>query len=102
MSAPWIFREIKQYLADGTLHPSPSLEEQWALILRHCRWKVQVEGSELHAMQAMRTRLMAYSRGMPEAKYLRLRFAHIASIAELEDIAGGALDGEILILGADD
>jgi tRNA-dihydrouridine synthase B len=43
--------------------------------------------SELHAMQAMRTRLMAYSRGMPEAKRLRERFAHIASIAELEVIA---------------
>jgi hypothetical protein len=35
----------------------------------------------------MRTRLMAYSRGMPEAKHLRLRFAHVASLVELEDIA---------------
>jgi nifR3 family TIM-barrel protein len=87
MSAPWIFREIKQFLAAGETVAAPALDEQWAFIIRHCRWKVESEGSELHAMQAMRTRLMAYSRGMPEAKQLRFRFAHVASLAELEDIA---------------
>ena len=87
MSAPWIFREIKHFLATGELLPPPALDAQWAHILRHCRWKVQAMGSELHAMQCMRTRLMAYSRGMPEAKQLRARFAHVASVAELEDIA---------------
>jgi tRNA-dihydrouridine synthase B len=87
MSAPWIFREIKHYLATGEILPSPSLEAQWMHIVRHCRWKVERMGSELHAMQCMRTRLMAYSRGMPEAKQLRARFSQVASIAELEDIA---------------
>ena len=87
MSAPWIFREIKHYLATGETPAAPALATQWAFILRHGRWKVQAEGSELHAMQSMRTRLMAYSRGMPEAKHLRFRFAHVASLAELEDIA---------------
>jgi nifR3 family TIM-barrel protein len=87
MSTPWIFREIKHYLATGETPSPPLLEAQWAFIVRHCRWKVEAEGSELHAMQAMRTRLMAYSRGMPEAKHLRFRFTHVVSIAELEDIA---------------
>jgi len=89
MSAPWIFREIKHFLATSELLAPPPLATQWAHILRHCRWKVQAMGSELHAMQCLRTRLMAYSRGMPEAKQLRARFAHVASIAELEDIAAG-------------
>ncbi len=87
MSAPWIFREIKHYLATGEHLAPPGLEAQWAHIVRHCRWKVESMGSELHAMQCMRTRLMAYSRGMPEARHLRLRFAHVASITEIEDIA---------------
>jgi nifR3 family TIM-barrel protein len=87
MSAPWIFREIKHFLATGELLPTPKLEVQWAHIERHCRWKVQHLGSELHAMQGMRTRLMAYSRGMPEAKRLRERFAHVGSLAELRAIA---------------
>lgn len=89
MSAPWIFREIKHFLATSELLAAPPLATQWSHILRHCRWKVQAMGSELHAMQCLRTRLMAYSRGMPEAKQLRARFAHVASIAELEDIAAG-------------
>ena len=87
MSAPWVFREIKHFLATGAQLPPPGLEEQWAHILRHCRWKAEDEGSELHAMQAMRTRLMAYSRAMPEAKRLRARFSQVGSLCELEEIA---------------
>ena len=32
--------------------------------------------------------LMAYSRGMPEAKALRNSFQHISSLGELDEIAG--------------
>jgi nifR3 family TIM-barrel protein len=87
MCAPWVFREIRHFLETGELLAPPSLEAQWAHIIRHCRWKVAREGSEPHAMAAMRSRLMAYSRGMPEAKRLRERFSQVASIAELETIA---------------
>ena len=38
-------------------------------------------------MAAMRSRLMAYSRGMPDAKHLRQRFSHVASLFELDEIA---------------
>jgi nifR3 family TIM-barrel protein len=99
MSAPWIFREIKHYLATGQLPAPPALDEQWAHIIRHCRWKAAREGSELHAMQAMRTRLMAYSRGMPDARRLRERFAHVASLAELESIAGENCSGNPPLAG---
>lgn len=87
MSAPWIFRQIKHWIENGELLPHPPLEQQWMHIQRHCRLYVEQEGSESHAMAAMRTRLMAYSRGMPDAKQLRARFAHVASLTELEDIA---------------
>lgn len=104
MSAPWIFREIKHYLATGDVPVPPSLEEQWAHILRHCRWKVEKEGSEPHALAAMRSRLMAYSRGMPDAKRLREGFAHVASLRELEQISKENLDRQLScepILAAD-
>jgi hypothetical protein len=45
-------------------------------------------GNETIAMQCMRSRLMAYSRGFPEAKFLRSLFSSITSLGELEDIAG--------------
>jgi tRNA-dihydrouridine synthase B len=87
MSAPWVFREIKEFLATGEIRPEPTLEEQWAHIRRHCRLVVEREGSEAHAMAAMRSRLMAYSRGMPEAKHLRMRFSRVAALGELDEIA---------------
>jgi tRNA-dihydrouridine synthase B len=89
MSAPWIFSEIKHFLATGALLPSPPLEQQWAHIRRHCRLAVErrVRGGEEHTMHAMRSRLMAYSRGMPDAKHLRARFSHVGSLAELDAIA---------------
>ena len=87
MCAPWIFREIRHFLDTGEVLAPPSIGEQWAHILRHCRWKVEREGSEAFALAAMRSRLMAYSRGMHEAKRLRERFAHIATLTELEAIA---------------
>jgi tRNA-dihydrouridine synthase len=87
MCAPWIFREIKHYLATGEHLPPPSLDQQWAHIITHCRREAGRQGSELHAMQSMRTQLMHYSRGMPEAKRLRDRFARVSSLPEIEQIA---------------
>lgn len=93
MSAPWIFRVAKEYLRSGRMLAPPSLEERWDLIERHCQLAVerQIRGEELATMSAMRSRLMAYSRGMPESKRLRLRFSKVASLAELRDIAGDHL-----------
>jgi nifR3 family TIM-barrel protein len=87
MCAPWVFREIHHWRSTGEFLPAPALEDQWAHIRRHCSLVIEREGSEFHAMSSMRSRLMAYSRGMPQAKHLRLRFSHIASLAELDDIA---------------
>jgi nifR3 family TIM-barrel protein len=89
MQGPWIFQELRHWLATGERLSAPALDEQWAHIVRHCRLMVAREGSELHAMAMMRSRLMAYSRRMPQAKQLRARFAHVASIVELEEIAAG-------------
>ena len=87
MCAPWIFREIAHWQATGEILPAPPLEDQWAHIRRHCTLMIAREGSEPYALSSMRSRLMAYSRGMPQAKHLRFRFSHIASLAELDDIA---------------
>ena len=87
MSAPWIFAEIKHFLATGEILPPPPLDAQWAHIARHCALHVARRGDEVAAMHSMRSRLMAYSRGMPDAKALRAKFSHVGSLAELDDIA---------------
>ncbi len=87
MSAPWIFRQIKQYLATGEMVDPPSLRERWNLILRHCELAVRGWGAEEPAIRSMRARLMAYSRSMPDAKRLREKFSHVSTLAEVEAIA---------------
>jgi nifR3 family TIM-barrel protein len=89
MSSPWIFRGIKHYLATGELLPAPSLEEQWNFIRRHCKLAIEraARGDEIKTMHSMRSRLMAYSRGMPDARALRNSFSYVSTLAELDDIA---------------
>jgi nifR3 family TIM-barrel protein len=87
MSAPWIFQDVKHYLATGEQTAEPQLDEQWALIRRHCQLVVEDWGDEEKAMRSLRARLMAYSKGMPDGKQLRERFQHISSLTELADIA---------------
>lgn len=93
MCAPWIFAGIKHYLSTGEIGPDLSLSEKWAVIRRHCRLAVEKRGAELPAMHSLRSRLMAYSRGMPAAKHLRARFGPIESLAELEEIAAENMAG---------
>ena len=87
MSAPWIFNQIKEYLASGQIVDAPSLSEKWNLILRHCQLAVREWGAEEPAIRSMRARLMAYSRTMSNAKRLRENFAHVSTLAEVEVIA---------------
>jgi len=87
MSAPWIFRETKSYLATGEVVDPPGLPERWNLILRHCQLAVREWGAEEPAIRSMRARLMAYSKAMPDAKRLREKFSHVSTLAEVEAIA---------------
>ncbi len=102
MGSPWIFREIRaalnekkhsiQTTASSILAkkiPGMSLQDQWQLILRHVRLSMEWGryGNELQTLRSMRSRLMAYSRGFPAGKPLRLRFSQVASLQELQDIA---------------
>jgi tRNA-dihydrouridine synthase B len=95
MSAPWIFQQIKRELATGEPQLAPPFEERWALIERHCELAVEEWQNEDAAMRSMRARLMAYSKGFPGSKALREKFQHIASLAELREIAAAHLQSQL-------
>jgi nifR3 family TIM-barrel protein len=90
MTNPWIFTEIRSTLTGKSFHP-PSLEERWQLVRRHCAEEVAGRGDERQAMQGMRSRLMAYTRGMQAAKPLRASLSAISSLMELDDRIAGHL-----------
>lgn len=87
---PWVFQEARHYLETGEHLPAASPEQRFELMQRHCRLALKAcrwGASELQVMRAMRNRLMAYTQGLPGGKHLRVRFCHIESVAEMEDIA---------------
>lgn len=89
MTNPWIFTEIKAAMngAESGWVP-PIFEDRWALIAEHCRQEiVRRGGHERRAIHGMRSRLMAYSKGMPGGRHLREQFSSVESVAEIEAIA---------------
>lgn len=87
MASPWLFEQCRAALEGNHIPPEPSLRERWQFILRHCELAVEARGNERAAMSSMRARLMAYTKGLPESRSLRLALSHVASLAELREIA---------------
>ena len=59
------FSEIRAALNASRVLPPPSLEDRWRLICAHCSQEIVWRRDEQMAMKAMRSRLMAYTRGCP-------------------------------------
>ncbi len=93
MQYPWVFQEAKHYLATGKHLPKISREERWDFILRHAKMLIEWGKfpTEKLAMQAFRSRMMAYSKGLPAGKQIRTACTKVESVAELEDIASAYL-----------
>ena len=92
MTNPWIFTEILAAF-EGKEYHAPTLEERWSLVRRHCAEEVVTRGNERVGMQGMRSRLMAYTRGMPGARPLRSILSGISSLMELDGVIEHHLAG---------
>ena len=86
MNSPWIFQEIKAAFRGESAPPVPALCDRWDLIEDHCRQELARWRKPEKGMHAMRSRLMAYSRGMPASRELRRRFGAVGSLDELAAI----------------
>lgn len=86
MAAPWIFAGIKSWIETGEALAAPDHGFRWRLIRRHCERTVERVGDERLAMRHMRGRLMAYSKGMPSGKQLRVRFSGVETLGQLDEI----------------
>jgi tRNA-dihydrouridine synthase B len=75
---PWIFREVKAFLKDGTILPPPTLEERvWVCkqhLMRSVEWKGPVVG-----INEMRRHYTNYLKGLPGIKEFRYRLVTLNS-----------------------
>ncbi|MEO7445807.1 MAG: tRNA dihydrouridine synthase DusB [Ferruginibacter sp.] len=87
---PWIFREIKHFMATGEVLPSPTLTERVDVCRKHLLksldWKGPVVG-----INEMRRHYTNYLKGLPGIKDYRLKLVTLTSSASilevLEDIS---------------
>lgn len=69
---PWIFREIKHYLATGELLPVLPVAERVALARRQMQLSLSLKG-EVTGVLEMRRHLSCYFKGLPDFKDTRIR-----------------------------
>jgi nifR3 family TIM-barrel protein len=79
---PWIFREVKHYLATGEILPQPSVVERVEIAKHHLLLSVGVKGEKVGVLE-MRRHLSSYFKGLPDFKATRLRLVTLADVAEL-------------------
>ncbi|MEP0710630.1 tRNA dihydrouridine synthase DusB [Algoriphagus sp.] len=84
---PWIFNEIKHYLATGEKLAAPGLDERIAVAKKHLDFSVEWKGPKLGILE-MRRHYTNYFRGMPNFKQYRSEmvtaetYEHVCEILE--------------------
>jgi tRNA-dihydrouridine synthase B len=82
---PWIFREIKHFLATGEVLPAPTLEERITVCKTHLDksidWKRPIVG-----INEMRRHYTNYLKGLPGIKDFRLRLVTLNQPSEIHEV----------------
>ena len=79
---PWIFREIKHFLATGEILPQPSVMERVAIAKEHLRKSLEIKGDHVGILE-MRRHLTNYFKGLPDFKATRLKLVTSLDVGEL-------------------
>ncbi|MCC8087799.1 MAG: tRNA dihydrouridine synthase DusB [Rikenellaceae bacterium] len=69
---PWIFKEIKHYLATGEQLPSPTVRERVELAKLHLRKSLEFKGEKVGVLE-MRRHFSSYFKGLPDFKDTRIK-----------------------------
>ena len=88
---PWIFREIKHYMATGEKLDPPTLEERIAACRKHVHGSVSWKGEKLGILE-MRRHYANYLRGLPHIKDFRAQLVTVDSLNEIEEILQTVLE----------
>ena len=86
---PWIFRDIKHYLKQGTVPNPPTIAERWETILDYTR-KIMTRPfrEQRHKdIRWMRPKIIGLTKEMPNSRKIRGALGKVVSIEDLERVA---------------
>ncbi|MEM6736508.1 MAG: tRNA dihydrouridine synthase DusB [Bacteroidota bacterium] len=82
---PWIFNEIKAYLATGELPQPPTLDERVGVVIQHLDFSVAWKG-ERKGLFEMRRHYTNYFRGISNFKPVRTKLVQLTSYSEVKEM----------------
>jgi tRNA-dihydrouridine synthase B len=82
---PWIFREIKHYMATGETLSAPAIDERIEVCCRHLQHSVSWKGEKLGLLE-MRRHYASYLKGLPNVKEYRMRLVNADQLSQVTEI----------------
>jgi len=94
---PWIFREIKHFMATGATLPPPTIEERIDICRRHLTRSVEWKGEKLGVLE-MRRHYAAYLRGLSHVKEYRMQLVSAGTMQEVLDILARLQENQLTLV----
>ncbi len=82
---PWIFNEIKHYLATGTHLAPPDIRERVAVIRQHLHHSISWKGPKV-GVHEMRRHYTNYLKGLPNIKEFRMRLVTLEEVSQIDEV----------------
>jgi nifR3 family TIM-barrel protein len=82
---PWIFDEIKRYLATGETSEPPTIAERVRIARKHLNFSLQWKGDRTGIFE-MRRHYANYFRGIPDFKPFRTRLVEVETAPQVDEI----------------
>lgn len=82
---PWIFNEIKHFVATGKHLPPPTIQQRVDVIRKHLHRSVEWKGLK-PGVNEMRRHYTNYLRGLPNIKEFRLQLVTVNEVEQIDEI----------------
>lgn len=88
---PWIFNEIKHYLATGEHLPLPTIQQRVEVIRHHLKRSLEWKGP-VYGILEMRRHYTNYLKGYPNVKEFRSKLVQLNTYEEIDEILKKVLE----------
>ena len=91
LGAPWIFKEIKEYLNNGIIISKPALQQRINIMMTHIKLMLKYSEKEI-VMKEARKHINWYLKGFKNAAVIRNKVSTVKTLDELKEILKSYLD----------
>ena len=89
---PWIFRQVSEYMNNGTIIEPPSVEEICQMIKRHAKGLCEIKG-EFTGIREMRKHFAWYTAGIKHVAALRNEANQVTNLEQFDGLVDRILEG---------